>query len=65
MSILRFGANLFLVYFLVIYIFLSENRYIFQFPKIERYDLEDIPNLHDLVNCSKIQLLNDNLDHYL
>ena len=40
-------------------------NYIDNCPEIERNDIEDIPNLHNLANYSKLQLLMKNLDKYL
>ena len=43
----------------------DERHYIYDCPEIERNDIEDIPDLKDLANYSKLQLLMNNLDKYL
>mgnify|MGYP001195529472 CR=1 FL=1 len=43
----------------------DEEHYIYTCPEIDRTDLQDIPNLHELERYPKLQLLMERLDRYL
>ena len=43
----------------------DKKNYIILRPKIEKDDIEDIPDLNDLTNYSKLQLLIKKLGQYL